>query len=356
VPASTSRSRSSSPTRAKAKNPVVAPEALRPAPVVLIVGGEGVLADRALDTVLRYAREADPEAEVERMEAAAYAAGRLSVATSPSLFGGAKIVVIDGLEAANEAIVSDLSAYFTSPAPEACVIIRHTGAARARPVLEAARAIGAPEASCQPITRDDEKVEFAAAEFSRAGQKIAPAAVRALVSAIGSDLRELAASCQQLMSDTETDRIEPEDVERYFGGRVEVTGFRVADAAVAGKSAEALILLRQALATGADPVPLVAAVAAKVRAMAKVSIAGRGRSADLAQPLGMAPWQIDRARRDLNGWTDDGLAAVMISLADADTMVKGGGRDPVYAVERLIMDVSSRGDVPPGRAQIRVRK
>ena len=46
----------------------------------------------------------------------------------------------------------------------------------------------------------------------------------------------------------------------------------------------------------------------------------------------------------------------MISLADADTMVKGGGRDPVYAVERLIMDVSARGDIPAGRAQVRVRK
>ena len=61
-------------------------------------------------------------------------------------------------------------------------------------------------------------------------------------------------------------------------------------------------------------------------------------------------------RRDLNGWTDDGLAAVVISLADADTMVKGGGRDPVYAVERLIMDVSARGNVRPGRAQVKVRK
>jgi DNA polymerase III subunit delta len=344
----------------KAKNPVVTPAELRPAPVVLIVGSEGVLADRALDAVLRAAREADPEAEIERMDAAGYPAGRLAVSTSPSLFGGAKIVVLDGLEQANEAVVTDLTAYLKNPAPDACVVLRHSGAARARPVLEAARATGAPEAACLPITRDDEKVEFAAAEFSNARRKIAPPALRALVDAVGSDLRELAAACQQLMSDTETDtggdRIEPEDVERYFGGRVEVTGFRVADAAVAGKPAEALILLRQALATGADPVPLVAAVAAKVRSMAKVSVAGRGRSAELAKQLGMAPWQIDRARRDLNGWDEDGLAAAMIALADADTMVKGGGRDPVYAVERLIMDVASRGNIPAGRAPVRVRK
>ncbi len=130
-------------------------------------------------------------------------------------------------------------------------------------------------------------------------------------------------------------------VEQWFGGRVEVTGFRVADATLAGRADQALSLLRHALATGADPVPLVAAIAAKVRAMAKVSASGRGRSADLASALGMAPWQVDRARRDLNGWTDDGLAVAVIALAEADTAVKGGGRDPVYAVERAVMTIAN---------------
>jgi DNA polymerase-3 subunit delta len=354
-PARKTASAAKTASRGKAKNPVVAPDDLRPAPVVLVVGAEGVLADRAVEAVLVAARAADPETEVERVEAAAYQAGRLSVSTSPSLFGGAKVVVIEALEAANEAVVTDLTQYLKAPSPDACVVIRHSGAARARQVVEAARAIGAPEASCQPVTRDDEKVELAAAEFARARRKIAPTALRALVDAVGSDLRELLAGCAQLILDTDTDRIEPQDVELYFGGRVEVTGFRVADAAVAGRREEALIMLRQALATGADPVPLVAALAAKVRAMAKVSVAGRGRSGDLARQLGMAPWQVDRARRDLSGWTDEGLARAMSALADADTMVKGGGRDPVYAVERLVLDIACRGDVP-ARPPVRPRR
>jgi len=69
--------------------------------------------------------------------------------------------------------------------------------------------------------------------------------------------------------------------------------------------------------------------------------AGRGRSADLASALGMAPWQVDRARRDLNGWSEDGLAAAVIALAEADTAVKGGGRDPVYAVERAVLTIAN---------------
>jgi DNA polymerase III subunit delta len=312
--------------------------------VLLVVGAEGLLADRAVAAVVAAAKEADAETEVERMDAAGYQSGRLSVATSPSLFGGGKVVVLDGVEQANEALVVDVTAYLKAPDADACVVIRHNGGARARPLLEAARKIGAPEAVCAPLSRDDEKVEFANDEFRRGGRRITPAAVRALVDAVGNDLRELAAACSQLISDVSEDeaaRIDVDSVERYFGGRVEVTGFRVADAAVAGRSDEALVLLRHALATGADPVPLVAAVAMKVRGLAKVSAAGRGRSADLAKELGMAPWQIDRARRELAGWDESGLATAVMALAEADAAVKGGGRDPVYAVERLILTVAA---------------
>ncbi len=340
---STSRSKPASPRTAK--NPQVSPEELRPAPVLLVVGSEGVLADRAVAAVLVAAREADPETEVERMEAAGYQSGRLGVATSPSLFGGGKVVVLEAVDQANEALVVDVTAYLKDPSPDACVVIRHSGGPRARPLLEAARKIGAPEAACVPLTRDEEKVEFASNEFRRVGRKITPAAVRALVDAVGNDLRELAASCSQLASDIGLEdgaRIDVDSVERYFGGRVEVTGFKVADAAVAGRPEEALVLLRHALATGADPVPLVAAVAMKVRGLAKVSAAGRGRSADLAKELGMAPWQIDRARRELSGWDETGLAAAVVALAEADAAVKGGGRDPVYAVERLVLTVAGR--------------
>jgi DNA polymerase-3 subunit delta len=54
----------------------------------------------------------------------------------------------------------------------------------------------------------------------------------------------------------------------------------------------------------------------------------------------MAPWQIDRARRELTGWNESGLAIAVMALAEADAAVKGGGRDPVYAVERLVLTVA----------------
>jgi DNA polymerase-3 subunit delta len=309
-----------------------------------VVGAEELLAERAVAAVVGAARAADPEVVVETLEAATYEPGRLTLLAGPSLFGGGTVVVVAGAESANDAFVTDATAYLADPAPDVCVVVRHSGVQRAKAVLEAARKAGAPEAACTPLTKDEEKVDFAVAEFRRLGRRASPQAVRALVDAVGSDLRELAAACSQLAQDAELGpgdgRIEADLVEEWFGGRVEVTGFRVADAAVAGRADQALSLLRHAVATGVDPVPLVAAIAAKVRALAKVSTAPRGPSAALAGQLGLAPWQIDRARRELSGWTEEGLATAVVTLAEADTAVKGGGRDPVYAVERAVLTIA----------------
>ena len=129
---------------------------------------------------------------------------------------------------------------------------------------------------------------------------------------------------------------------RYYGGRVETNAFAVADAAIAGRHGEALIALRHALDSGADPVPMVAAFAMKVRTMAKVS-GVRGGGPQVASSLGLAPWQVDRARRDLAGWTDEGLQRAIESLAATDAAVKGAERDPVFALERLIGVIAARG-------------
>ncbi len=345
-------------SRSAATPRVVAPSELFPNPIVLVTGAEELLADRAIATYAAAVTATDAELTVERLDASTYEAGQLEQLSSPSLFGGGTLVIARRVEAAADAFVADATALLTSCTTDeglrtpdgVWLALVHGGGNRAKPLLDAARRAGAPEVVCAPITKDEEKVEFAAAEFARLGRRATPQAVRALVDAVGSDLRELAAACHQLASDgDEGVRIEADQVEQWFGGRVEVTGFRVADAAVAGRADQALALLRHALATGADPVPLVAAVAAKVRAMAKVSAAGRGRSVDLASALGMAPWQVDRARRDLSGWSESGMARAILALAEADTAVKGGGRDPVYAVERAVLTVAGARRQRDGR-------
>ncbi|MCV2393948.1 DNA polymerase III subunit delta [Actinotalea sp. M2MS4P-6] len=317
--------------------PTITWDQVTPAPVVLVSGPEGLLGERAVDRVIALAREADPEVEVTRLEAAGYESGQLAVATSPSLFGEARVVVLAGLESGTDAAFADVRAYLEAPEADAVLLLVHAGGNRGKPVLDAVRAAGATQVVCAPVKRDADKVAFVSAELSRGRRRAEPAAVHALVEACGADLRELAAACQQLLADT-TGLISADVVGRYYGGRVEATGFRVADAAVEGNAGEAVAMLRHALATGTDPVPLVAALAARLRTLAKVA-AARGRGLT-AQDLGMAPWQLDRARRELVGWRPETLAAAITAVAQADAEVKGAGRDPVFAVERAVLRVS----------------
>jgi DNA polymerase-3 subunit delta len=76
--------------------------------------------------------------------------------------------------------------------------------------------------------------------------------------------------------------------------------------------------------------------------MAKIAGA-RGSSMQLAQQFGLAPWQVDRAKRDVQGWSDAGLGRCIELIAETDAQVKGGGRDPVYALEKMIGAIADRG-------------
>jgi len=308
-------------------------------PYVLISGPEGVLAERALASTIAAVRATAPDVEVIRLAAQTYTAGELAIHASPSLFGGAKAIVVQDLDEAPDELQADLLDHLAAPVDELTLIVGHKSGQRGKKVLDTLRKSGARVIQCPAVKTDRDKSDFATHEFRAAGRKVTPEAVRALIEAVGKDLRELTSACAQLVADT-TGVVDETVVQRYHGGKVEATGFRVADATMAGQAGEALRLLRHAIATGVDPVPIVAVLASQLRMLVKVGSAGRGSSAQVAKNLGMAPWQVDKARRQVGGWDPEGLGRAIQAVAAADFEVKGGGRDPVYAVERAILTVT----------------
>jgi DNA polymerase-3 subunit delta len=329
---------------AKTQIPVLAWHQVRPAPVILVSGPQGFLADRALRALRDLLRLEDPSLEVHDLDADQYGPGELITLASPSLFGEPRLIRVRGVEKCTDAFIDETLAYLDMPADDTYLVLRHGGGMRGKKLLDAIRAGRGSgiEVACLDLTKDSERQDFVHAEFAAGSRRITASAVRALVSAFQDDLAELAAACQQLLSDA-SDEITEVTVERYYSGRVETNAFKVAEAAIAGRQGEALVLLRHAISTGADPVPLVAAFASKVRGMAKVS-GTNAPSGQAASVLGMAPWQVDRARRDLQGWTDAGLGRAIEAVADADEQVKGLGRDPVYALERMVSVIAARGE------------
>ena len=309
------------------------------APVVLLFGPEDFIASRALDSVRGKLRSQDPATELTSLDASQYTAGQLGLVASPSLFSEPKLIEVSGLATMNDDSLQDALAYLLDPAPEVTLVLIHNGGTRGKKLLDAMKALGVPRIECLPLKKDAEKTQFVSAEFTLNKRRIDAQAIRALVAAVGANLSELAAACSQLIADT-TGMVSTDDVDKYYGGRVEATAFRVADAALAGNGPVALSTLRHALATGVDPVPLVGALAMKVRQIAKV-FSLRGSSAQLARDLGMSPWQVDAARRDAGHWSGPALVTAIKVLAETDAQVKGEAKDPVYAVERAVIVIAT---------------
>lgn len=312
-----------------------------PASVVFISGPEEYLAGRALRSIRDQLKSVDASLEIHEIEASDYVAGQLLNLTSPSLFAEPRLVIIRGLERSSDDLIIDGLSYLQQPTEDTTVVLRHNSSSvRGKKLVDAIRATDvAAEINCLAITKDAERVAFVQSEFASANRKITVGAVRALLDAFADDIAELASACGQLLLDS-SESITEEIVDRYYGGRVETNAFKVVDAALAGRAGEALALLRHALSSGSDPVPLVAAISMKIRQLAKI-YSNRNAS---AQSLGMAPWQLDRARKDVAGWSEDGLATTIEALADADAAAKGAERDPVYSLEKLVQLISRKGE------------
>ncbi|HIW63628.1 MAG TPA: DNA polymerase III subunit delta [Candidatus Stackebrandtia excrementipullorum] len=307
-------------------------------PVRLVSGDEELLAERAANEVVEVARRDDPGIQVHRGSAGDMTPGDFVSMTSPTLFGGGSVVVVENGQDAKKDLSAAILAYVKAPDPSTRLVVVHAGGAKGKALADGLRKAGAEVVTAAKVKRAGDRLSFVKEELRRLGAKPGAGAAEALITAVGHDLRELANACAQLVADT-GGRITVEEVNRYYRGRAEVTGFAVADAAVTGDVAAALGGLRWAVSIGLDPVPLADALATGVRNVAKVAGA-RGSGYQLANSLGMAPWQVDKAMQQARGWTPNGLVTAMRVTAELNAAVKGGADDRLYALERAILDIA----------------
>lgn len=316
--------------------------------VTVIVGEEELLVERATAATVAAAvtalgadgaAPAGEGADVHQVAAAGLGAGELTALTAPSLFGGGSVVVVRGAQDAVKDVAAELTRLANAPAPDVFLVITHAGGPKNKALLADLVAAGASRMDCPAVKRFSERMEFLRGEFRRAGRKADDGGLRALLDAVGNDLRELAAACSQLAADT-TGVISQATVAQYYQGRAEATGFSVADKACEGNLPEALEQLRWALATGTSPVLISSALAAGLRTLGLVGSVGRSLSPNAAaSELGLAPWRVDKARQQLTGWTGAGLARAHAAAAEADAQVKGEGASAGYALERAITTI-----------------
>lgn len=306
------------------------------AAVTLVVGEEDFLVERSVARLISAATSGN---DVHEVSAAGLAPGELTTLTSPSLFGSGAVVVVRGAQDAAKPVADELTRLAASPPPGVVLVITHAGGAKGKALLAALGKLRPQIVECPKLTRFGDRMAFVRAEFRQLGRTVDDSGVRALLDALGSDLREIASACSQLAADT-TGVIDHAVVATYYRGRAEASGFTVADRAIEGNLGEALELVRWALAVGVSPVLITSALAQGVRLLGRVGGAPRGRAAAaLAAEAGAPPWKIDRVRQQLRAWTPEGVARALAAVAEADAQVKGEGASPGYALEEAIRTI-----------------
>ena len=312
--------------------------------ILLISGNEEFLADRTRARAVAAVTAEQPECEVATASAAGLAPGELAGLTSPSLFSTSSALVLTELESLPDPAQEDLTAYAAAPSPDVAVVLIHGGGQKGKKLLDLLR--GQSSVTEVKVEAPRYEREFAAwvrTEMRDLGATIGEEAASLLVSSVGQDLRSLAGAADQLAATTgKGEAITAEVVRRYFGGRADVRGFDIADAAIEGRINIALEQARWAEAARVAPVLITSAFASGLRSLARLADAPDGLSdAELARHIGAPPFKIRILRRQLRAWDTSSLATALVAVAHADTDVKTGEADASYAVERMVLQVAA---------------
>lgn len=354
------------------------------APLTLVNGGDEFLNAREVRRLRHEARTILPEAETVELDAAQTDRYTFSEAVSPSLLSPASIVVLTHFESCSDGLLEEVIDFLTqSPArllpsqtsgtedglsdgpsdrrdadngegligadiPDSAgdsgssiVIASRSQGPKGSGLAARLRNTPAEVITVPALRRDRERQDFAREQFARRGRRILPDALAELVAVMGSRTGELAAMCDQLCDDFDEDPISLATVASVMDDTAETTGFQVADAALVGQTGQAVLLLRQALARGAQPVALVGALSSKLHSLALAAAVQAGTLEEAR--AGVPGWLLRKLRLQLRGWSSDGLARAFEALAHADETAKGTGGDPQYELERAVELICRKG-------------
>ena len=309
-------------------------------PLHLILGGEELLVDRAVAEIVRAARACagTDDVPVDHLRAGDVSTNELAELLSPSLFADERVVVLQAADEAGKDAAALIDSAAADLPPGTVLVVVHSGGGRAKALAAQLRERGAHTHQCAKIAKAGERAAFVRAEFRALNIKADDETVGALLDAVGSDIRELASACSQLVADT-GGAVDAKAVRRYHSGKAEVTGFDIADKAVVGDIAGSTEALRWAMSRGVAHVLIADALAEAVHTIARVRPLSGGAHR-LAGELGMPPWRIEKAQKQARRWTPDRIATAIRLVASLNADVKGAAADPNYALENTVRKVA----------------
>jgi DNA polymerase-3 subunit delta len=254
-----------------------------------------------------------------------------------SLFDKGRLVIVRDADDAKEPTLSAIARWAADPTPNTRLVLLVTTPAGAKRV---AKALGD---HAEVRTPDDvppwETPGWVTKRAKALGRRMTTDAAKALVEALGTDLRELNTAVEQLSAATPSDAaIDVAAVQSQFRG-VESRIHEFVDALFDRDRAQALRRLRALLGNGESPILLVASIATQLRIQAMLIGADRPRASDVAKELGIKEGPVKRAMRRSRNFTPEDIRRAYRLVADADLAFKSEDDDPLV-LELLVDEIA----------------
>jgi DNA polymerase III subunit delta len=311
-----------------------------PANVTLVLGDEELLAERAVHAAVRQAEAALGEAtEVSQMHAKGLPDGFALGLSTPSLFGGGRVVVIDDaqeLDAQARAAVLDAA---RDGMPGTVVVLRAaTPGRQAKFFAELGKFANVVKVS---KLKPSERRAWVKAELKSLDRRSDERAVAALLELVGADLRELAGAVAKLhLAIPPPAPITEPLVRDHLTPAAERTVFELTDAIFAGDAATALDYLASLFEQKEDPMRLLSLLAGQVRRLLQVRAHDGASPARIAQLIGIPEWQVKKAMPQARRYRPEQLRRALDRIAETNTHILTGAMPNRLLLETLVAGLS----------------
>jgi DNA polymerase-3 subunit delta len=297
----------------------------RRAPVYLLWGEDPfLLRDAALRLI-------GPEIQPREIEGVEWQGGETADLATPSLFGEARVLLVTDCRSLPDAALKELTAYLTSPAPDAelvlCATVPERGKAPAA-LVKLVRPVG--QVREIKLARKD-LPGWVVARGKGKGAEIAPDGAAALVDVIGEDPAALDQAIDQLASAFPGERVTRDLVAEQFRGLGEQHIWDLCDRAFGKDLAGSMRSLRTLLEARDDPLRILGGVASRLRDLLRVrELPERVPLAEVARSAGLRfEWQARRYREQARRFTMGELVEIHARIVEADHALKSGAPEDV---------------------------
>jgi len=278
------------------------------------------------------------------------ASGRDAVAAlnALGLFGGQKLVLVEGIERWKQTDADEVIAYLAGPTPGATLAVvgdpsRLTGLEQACAVAGAVLRFDLPLNARKRL----DYPKWVRAQLERVGVSAAAGVAERLVELVGEDAFSLESEVEKLAAWAGSDTVDVRDVEALATPTGEASTFALVDAWGARDVAGALAACEAMRATQ-EPFLVAVRLAGhiqsvrRVQALVEQDVAVR----TIASTLRLKEFPARKQASQATNFSREELEAAVVRLAELDVAVKGGSRlDPDLELELAIVDVTAhRGD------------